>query len=370
VGLFQQSTRPSSDKTAHVRRSVAGGAVNCGLHIILNPTAGSGAGRKLQQKVAEAAAALWGSAAPARGQPFAFHVTARQGEATELARNAVAHGATMLIVCGGDGTVQEVVNGMLSAGIGPVTCELGIVNCGTGRGLADSLDLPASLEEQLSLIHSGDVVPLDVGRARYVSANGGSGERFFVNECQLGIGGAVVARIEADRDHRGETASVQTAGRGLIPYKRLGGTLAFGLVAVEELVRLRCPELTVQIDDDDPIKERFLGIIVGNGAKCGGGMRLTPNALPDDGLFDVVLVREMNVPRRLWAFPKIYKGRHTGVSGITSHRARRITVTGSDSAALEADGELLGASPCTIEVVPAALRVRARRAGEERVRER
>jgi len=347
--------------------------VNGSVEVILNPTAGSGAGKRRQIRIAELVAARWGEAA--------FHATSRQGEATELARAAVAGGASMVIVCGGDGTIQEVANGMLSAGNGPVECELGIVNCGTGRGLADSLGLPSALEEQLALIHEGDAVPLDIGRVRYVGMDGRPAERLFVNECQLGIGGAVVAKVEKGKSSSGDMKSkvksqkprVNAAdddakngsGRhGITGYKQLGGTMAFGLVAVKELVGLRCPELSVQIDDDQPVKGRFVGIMVGNGAKCGGGMRLTPDARTDDGVLDVVLVREMSVARRLWLFPKIYRGRHTGVDGITSHRARRVFVTGSDAAALEADGEPLGHSPCTIDVLPSALRLRAgKRAG-------
>ena len=314
--------------------------MNSRPQVILNPTSGSGTGRRLQAAVEESVGARWGK--------VDFSVTSRQGEATELARNAVARGANLIIACGGDGTVQEVVNGLLSAGPGPLECELGIVNCGTGRGLADSLGLPETLEQQLDLIHGGEAVALDIGRAKYVDGQGQAAERLWVNECQLGIAGAVVERLEA-------------AKGGDRTYKRLGGTLAFGLVAVKELVRLRCPELSVQLDDAKPIAGRFLGIMVGNGPKCGGGMRLTPDASPDDGLLDVVLVREMSVPRRLWVFPKIYRGMHTGVEGISSHRCRRITVSGPGRTTVEADGELLGVPPCFIEVLPSALRVRAGR---------
>jgi diacylglycerol kinase (ATP) len=271
--------------------------VNGSVEVILNPTAGSGTGRRWQVRIAELAAARLG--------PAAFHVTSRRGEATDLARKAVGDGAALLVVCGGDGTIQEVANGMLAAGNGRVRCELGIVNCGTGRGLADSLGLPAAIEEQLALIYEGDAVPLDVGRVRYFDMDGRRAERLFVNECQLGIGGAVVAKVERGR-------SATEARHGTIAYKQLGGTMAFGLVAVKELVGLRCPELSVQIDDERPVTERFVGIMVGNGAKCGGGMRLTPEARTDDGMLDVVLVREMNVVRRLWVFPRIYRGRHTG----------------------------------------------------------
>ena len=145
--------------------------MNGGLHIILNPTAGSGAAKRLQPKIVEAAAALWRAEASARGQQFVLHVTTRQGEATEFARQAVRAGASMIVAVGGDGTVQEIANGMLGAGDGQVTCELGIVNCGTGRGLADSLGLPESLDDQLRLIRNGNVVALDVGRVRYLDAD-------------------------------------------------------------------------------------------------------------------------------------------------------------------------------------------------------
>jgi diacylglycerol kinase (ATP) len=318
--------------------------VNSIPQVILNPVAGSGAGGRLQAAVERSAGARWGR--------VDLNFTSRQGEATELARNAVARGASLIIACGGDGTVQEVVNGMLGAGVAPLACELGIVNCGTGRGLADSLDLPETLEQQLNLIHHGEAVALDVGRVKYVNGDGRTAERLFVNECQLGIGGAVVERLEARKggDRR---------------FKRLGGTLAFGLVAVRELVRLRSPELVVEFDGGERAEGRFLGVVVGNGAKCGGGMRLTPEAAPDDGALDVVLIREMAVPLRLWTFFKIYKGRHTEVEGISSRRCRKLSVSGVTT--VEADGELLGTPPCTIEVLPGALHVKAPKgAGVER----
>ena len=318
--------------------------MNNRLQVILNPTSGSGTGRRLQAVVEKSVGSRWGK--------VDFSVTSRQGEATELARNAVACGANLIIAFGGDGTVQEVVNGMLGAGVGPLVCELGIVNCGTGRGLADSLDLPETLEQQLDLIHHGEAVALDVGRVTYVDGQGRTAERLFVNECQLGIGSAVVERLEARKG-------------GDNKYKRLGGTLAFGLVAVRELVRLHSPELCVEFDGGERAEGRFLGVVVGNGAKCGGGMRLTPEAAPDDGALDVVLIREMAVPLRLWTFAKIYKGRHTEVEGISSHRCRKLTVSGKTT--VEADGELLGTPPCTIEVLPGALRVKSPKgAGVER----
>jgi diacylglycerol kinase (ATP) len=267
-------------------------------------------------------------------------ITTEPSEATHSARTAIQGGATLILVAGGDGTIQEAVNGFFENGL-PLNpcCELGVLSCGTGRGFANSVGLPDSVEEQLARIVVGPVRLLDVGRARYTDADATPAERLFVNECQAGIG----------------TAVVRAVGMG---HKRLGGALGFGLAAVWELVRFSCPWLRVRLDEGPEVADRFVGLLAGNGALCGGGMRLTPAASPNDGLLDVVLVRSMSVPLRLWAFPRIYRGQHTRLRQISSHRCRRLTVDADVRVPLEADGELLGWLPCEIDLLPAALRVR------------
>jgi diacylglycerol kinase family enzyme len=178
-----------------------------------------------------------------------------------------------------------------------------------------------------------------VGRVRYSRPDGTVAERLFVNECQAGIGGAVVRAV----------------GMG---HKRLGGTLAFGLAAVSELVQCGSAWLRVELDEGRAASDAFLGLVVGNGATCGGGMRLAPDALPDDGLLDLVLIGSMSVPERLWAFPRIYRGLHTRIPEVSAFRCRHLTVEGPRNVPLEADGELLGGLPCEIDVLPGVLRVR------------
>jgi len=309
-----------------------------GVHVILNPTSGGGRAGKLQPELIRRINQKFGSG-------VATHVTARPRAATDMARSAIRQGATLLLVVGGDGTIQEAVNGFFEQS--DSTCELGIVSCGTGQGFANSIGLPDSIEAQLDTIANCPAVPLDVGRVRYSDETGKPVERLFVNECQAGIGGAVVRAVGVGR-------------------KRLGGTLAFGLTAVSELVRLKCPVLRVQLDDDEEVAGRFIGVFAGNGALCGGGMRLTPDARPDDGILDVVLVRSMSVPVRLWVFPRIYHGEHTRLRQVSSHRCRRLRVSlavESDAPGpwVEADGELLGFPPYEVDLLPGVLRVRGAR---------
>jgi YegS/Rv2252/BmrU family lipid kinase len=311
------------------------------VHVIVNPTAGGGRTSGLLPDLADSIRHRF-------GEDVHIHVTAGPGDAIGNARTVIRQGASLVLVVGGDGTIQEVVNGFFENGL-PLNpaCELGVLSCGTGRGFANSVGLPDSLEAQLDGIVNGSPVSLDVGRVRYMYEDGKPAERLFVNECQAGIGGAVVRAV----------------GMG---WKRLGGTLAFGLTAVSELVRLECSALGVRLDDGEEITGRFIGVFAGNGALCGGGMRLTPAARPDDGVLDVVLVRSMNVPVRLWVFPRIYRGEHTRLRRVSSHRCRRLRVSLAAEPEgpkpwVEADGELLGFPPYEVDLLPGALRVRGAR---------
>lgn len=303
------------------------------VHLILNPTAGGGRAARLLPRMERGVRRRFGAGATS-------WTTTAPGDATRRARAAAEDGAELILVAGGDGTIQEVVNGLFENGrpLNP-RCELGILSCGTGRGFAGSIGLATSLDEQMERLETDPVRLLDVGRVRYATRDGSVAERLFVNECQGGIGGAVVRAVG-------------------MAHKRLGGTLAFGIAAVSELVHCACAALRVELDGKLAASDAFLGLVVGNGARCGGGMRLTPDAVPDDGLLDVVLIGAMTVPARLMAFPRIYRGLHTRIPQVTAFQCRRITVEGAADVPLEADGELLGGLPCEIDVLPGLLRVR------------
>ena len=303
-------------------------------HVILNPAAGSGrAGREASRILAALRKSL--------GVGYTFYLTRKPLDATAIARDAILDGAELVVAVGGDGTIQEVVNGFFIDGriISP-DCQLGIISTGTGQGFAQSLGLPADIESQCEIIASGEARRLDIGRAFFANGNGEPGFRYFVNECQAGIGGVVVENVRSQ-------------------HKRLGGTLAFGLKTLTAAMSFPEPEITVSIDGGPGHPGKFIGIVAANGNSMAGGMRLTPRADVGDGLFDFLFIEEQTLLERLHNFPKIYSGRHLGSPKFNYLQGKTLSLASKQKVLFEADGELLGCLPCDIRICPAVLPVRA-----------
>jgi len=302
-------------------------------HIILNPTAGGGkAGRCMQELLRESKKRF--------GRGFLLHVTGGPLDATRIAREAVDSGGQLIIAAGGDGTANETVNGLFINKI-PVnpSCALGILDFGTGRGISQTLGLPESVPDQLDYIIQSDACLVDLGSVSYFNSNGRYHERLFISECQTGIGSAVVERVHAR-------------------HKFLGGKIGFGIVALAQVINYRANAITVQVDGHLLTNEKLIGVVVGNGNYCAGGMKLTPTATPNDGYLNVLCIREMPIPERLLRFPKIYNGDHIHSEHFTYLQARNIILKSEDSQSIESDGELLGMLPCDIRILPSALYVR------------
>lgn len=309
-------------------------------HIILNPA--SGAGRTGKRK-----AEILAICDRYLGREHTLCVTRKPGEATASARAAASQGAELIVAVGGDGTIQEVVNGLFADGrpLGP-DCALGIIDMGTGHGFAQSLRLPDGVESQVELIAGQGYRMVDVGQASFADDGGRPKERYFVNECQAGIGGDVVKRVG--------TMS-----------KRFGGTLAFGASTLAAAVRYPNQVVTVQVDDEAPRTQKLIGVVMANGRFMAGGMKLTPAAFLSDGLLDILLIHEQSLMERLKNFPRIYSGTHIDLPKFGLVRGRSILLSSPESVPVEADGELWGSLPCRVKVLPAALRVRAPRDGGE-----
>lgn len=302
------------------------------IHVIINPASAGGKTGRRQRQILNALERKM-------GKGYSLYVTRNSLEASFSARKAINEGSELIIAIGGDGTIQETVNGFFSNGypINPA-CQLGIINSGTGSGFAMSLGLPPTISEQLEIIFSGQKRFIDVGRVVFSNGNGRPREHFFVNESQAGIGGAVVKNVQSK-------------------HKMLGGLIAFGSIALSTAFRYPNQHITVVIDGTHKISKRLIGIVMANGNSMAGGMRLTPQAMLDDGLFDILLMHEQSIPQRLWNFPKIYSGGHITSSKFSCYRGKTITLTSSENVPFEADGELLGCLPCTVEIMPSALQV-------------
>jgi len=304
------------------------------IQIVVNPVAGNGKAKRVAQtflrKINDFSDA-----------DFNIAFTKEKNDAILITRKAVAEGASMIISVGGDGTINEVVNGFYINGnqINPA-CELGILNCGTGGGFARTLFGTKSIAQQIEIIFQPASLTLDLGCITYQDFSGRTVRRLFVNECQTGIGSKVATIV-------GKSSKI------------FGGTIAFGIAATVQAIVLN-PQVVKLGYDNEPFQEfRLIGLVVGNGPECAGGMKLTPDAKLNDGLFDVLSIYEMNLYRRLLSFSKVYSGKHILAPYCSVKRCKKLKIISDSEITIEADGEVLGNSPFEIEVIPAAIRVKA-----------
>lgn len=298
-------------------------------HVIFNPAAAGGNTGRAQGTILKAFEEEFPGG-------FSVDVTTENGEATALTRRALSAGASLVVVVGGDGTCNEVLNGFFERRK-PVrsSARLGFVTGGTGDDVARNLGLPAGLKAQLRRLHQGRRM-VDVGLVRYTGIDGTTRERLFLNDCQPGIAGRVVQRVTP-------------------ALKKLGGFLAYGVASTLTALTYRGHFLTVTCDRDEPVEGQFLGVAAANGRFAGGGMDFAPHSRMDDGKLDVIMIRDQSRMSRLLNFPKIYSGSHVNLPWVISKQARKIRISSDVPVALEADGELLGYLPCEIEILPRIL---------------
>lgn len=295
---------------------------------VVNPVSGSGKTGRLWPELAERAAA--------RGLRGETLLTERPGHASSLAEEAAANGARVVVVVGGDGTVNEVVNGLRRAGSDGV--QLAVFPRGTGDDFARTFGIPGDFDRALEIAAKGHPRTIDIGRARYVSPGGSEEERYFVNFAGAGISGAI-------------------AKRGAATSRRLGARLAYFWATVAVFARWKSSEMSLEIDGKRRVDQLY-EVIVANGAYVAGGMWMAPEASPDDGLFETVLIGDFTKAEFVATFPKIYRGKHVGHAKIEILRARTVSVDAKAPLPVVLDGEQPGMTPARFEIVPGALRVR------------
>jgi YegS/Rv2252/BmrU family lipid kinase len=259
--------------------------------------------------------------------------TTHQGHATEAARQALRGGERYLVAVGGDGTVHEVVNGMIEDGrpLAP-DAVLGVVSAGSGGDFVRSFGLPPDAEQAARHLAGDRVRPLDVGTV--TCADGPS--RYFVNIAEAGLGGAVVAR--AARLSR-----------------RLGGArYAAGFWLALPGFR----PAAVRLDADGHAHAwRAFNVVVANGRFYGGGMHISPKSDPCDQALDILV---MTGPKSdsFTTLPKVYQGAHLPHRNIAELRAGQLRVEADAPFPVEADGELLGTTPASFGIIPSAVRLK------------
>jgi diacylglycerol kinase (ATP) len=258
----------------------------------------------------------------------------KPGQIAELAEEAATNGAELVVAVGGDGTAHEAVNGLVRAGR---ETALALVPRGSGNDFARALAIPATFEQAIAVARAARTRSLDVGRVTYES-DGSEREAYFCSMAGVGMSGAVARRLATTT-------------------KAFGGRLA-GLVATFAVFS-RWTNVEVQVEIDGDSRTALMeDILVANTEYHNGGMRLCPDASPDDGVFDVLVIGDVTKRELLQTLPKLYRGTHLPHPKAELLRGRTIAVASAIPLPIELDGEQPGTTPVRFEVVPRALRVR------------
>lgn len=268
-------------------------------------------------------------------------LTERPRHATELARAAINDGATAVVAVGGDGTNNEVVNGFFDDEGNRVAGDtaFGVVTSGTGGDFRRAFGWSTEPLDDLERLARLQRRRIDVGRLRCVDVAGKPVLRHFINISSFGMSGVVVDVVNRSS-------------------KKLGAKLSFMAGSVRTMATYAPQKVEVSIDDGAPIAEDVTLGALCNGQYFGGGMWIAPNAQPDDGAFDAVIIRSGGLGFWVQHGLKLYSGKHTTLPQVSVTRCKKLTArpgVAGEHVFIDLDGEQPGVLPATWEIVPAAI---------------
>ncbi len=273
---------------------------------------------------------------------FSEQLTSKAGEATEITRRALESGTGRVVAVGGDGTLNEVVNGYFDSSGARVNPDaaIGLLPSGTGSDFRRSIGINSS-RDGIAAIASGRTRLIDAVRAVIETEDGASVTRYFINVATFGLGGDVSGFVNR--------------WRGSLP-KWVGGRTRFVAAAIRALDRYRLVPVEVRLDDTFHKKIASNLVVVANGRFAGGGMMLAPHAQLDDGLLDVILTDGATRFDVIKELPRIGRGGHLKNKKVTETRARDASITTAEPMAIDIDGEMAGYTPARMTVLPSTVR--------------
>src|SRR5437762_7268847 len=290
-----------------------------GLHktcVILNPSAGNV--RDLDEVVARLAQL-----------PNAeIRLTNKPGSAARFAKTALRKGRELIVAAGGDGTLNEVING-IGEDLGDAC--VGLIPLGTGNDFARTIGVPPNVDAAIDLIRAGETRAVDLVRVTSDEV------RYFVNVSAGGFSGLVDEKLTPE-------------------MKKTWGPLAYLRSAAAAWPELRAYRTTLAFDNEESLRLELYNVVVANGRYVGGGTLIAPEAEIDDGLLDVVLIPKRPAPELAMAMAQIALGAHLSSKTIVFRRAAKLTVNSKPGMWFNVDGELVGNEPARFEIVPRALR--------------
>lgn len=273
------------------------------------------------------------------GLPFDCELMQGQGHGIDLARDAVTKGYNLVIAVGGDGTVNEVVNGLTDEN-GRCRAALGIISAGTQNDIARMLGIPRDYLRACQLFKRFETARIDIGAVE-CTYNNEIRRRYYISTAGIGF---VTDVIE-----------------GSIPHTRLkviGGGIPYAIGVIPKVFEYENKDVLICIDGEKS-EERYFSIVVNNGRYLGGG-RAFPDATPYDGLLDVAIIGNVSKMEALLNFPLFFTGTYYDPQKIKLHKARNVIVDSPQRLPIQIDGEIVGLTPAVFRVIPSALEVAIR----------
>lgn len=269
----------------------------------------------------------------AAGVPLDVVWTQAPGDGEVIARRAIREGRRRLIAAGGDGSVNDVLNGVMDAGLADTReATLAVAPIGTGNDWARSLGIGRRPGELAAAISAGRTVLHDVGFVEHPGSQ--EPRRWFINVAGAGYDAYMTARVP----------------------RPVPSALTYMRIAIGGLLTYRAPRFRVDADGAE-FEERMMLVFAANAQDCGNRMRVAPMARTDDGLLEVVMVRELGFLAALPKFVKLYRGTLAGDPAVRHVQAARVRVEADPPAEVQVDGQMAGRTPAEFSLLPLALRV-------------
>lgn len=297
-------------------------------HFILNPVAGRGRAYKAIKKIR--------SLLREKNVNHTFSITSAPQHATQLAREAQKD-HDVIVAIGGDGTVNEVMNGLINT-----QSKFAVIPLGSGNDFAKAVKMPNNIIEAIDVILNNKNIIADIGKVVTHRCINDKlhiyDERFFINGIGIGFDASVAYESSKIRRLRGLPLYISALFRALIKYKT--------------------PNFLIKLDELR-LKSKYFLIAIGNGVSAGGGFYLTPEAKLDDNRFDVCYVNRIGIFKILKMFPSVLKGLHGKYKEVHFTHSKNIEVKSKDNFFVHADGEIVGNNVNSVKIIliPAAINI-------------
>jgi YegS/Rv2252/BmrU family lipid kinase len=301
------------------------------IAFVINPSSSMGATGREWPRIKSLARARLGN--------FQSYITNGPEDATRLTRHVLKEGTDTVVCVGGDGTLNEVVNGFMGEK-DPIRPDsvLGFIPHGTGCDFIRTVRIPKDVNRALDLVVGRHTRPLDLGRLEYIDHLGRPDHTYFHNVTSFGLGGEVVERVNRTT-------------------KMFGGFVSFLWATLFSLLIYDKKGINIHVDKGKEREVTCWNIAIANGQYHGGGMQVAPKARVDDGVFEVTVMGNLSLAEVFWHFPKLYNGKLSQVKKVSVLSGRRIEAYSDQRVLLDVDGEQPGQLPVVIEMVPNAVQL-------------